>query len=118
MERPVKKMGTRKYFPLGKEKGRMKKQQKRRFEKMKAKKKWWKKDERKNEKIQRVTNTTQVFFCNEITKWSKWKIHKKRNKKSRMNKRRKEKQPRNRKKKEDHPKKRSKKKIFFQTQKK
>ena len=91
-------MGTRKYFPLGKEQGRMKKTTKRRFEKMKAKK-WWKKDERKKRKIQRVTNTS--VLCNEITKWSKWKIHKKkkRNKKSRMKKRRKEKQQRNRKKK-------------------
>ena len=46
---------------------------------MKAKR-WWKKDERKNGRIQRVRNTKRCFLS-KITKWSKWKIHKKKTQK-------------------------------------
>ena len=61
-------MGKENVFPLRKEKGRMK-NKKKEIEKMKAKK-WWKKDDRKNERIQRVKITERCFFVknNEVIK--------------------------------------------------
>ena len=119
MERTVKKMGTRKYFPLGKEKGERENEKttKREIWKDESKaKKWWKKDERKNGKIQSDKHNTGVF-CNEITKWSKWKIHKKETKNREWIKEEKKNNQETEKKRRS-PEKTFKKKIFFQTQKK
>ena len=80
-----------------------------RFEKMEAKK-WWKKDDRKNGRIQKSKKTQRGVFCNEITKWSRWKIHKKKNIENEKKKKRKKNEETE--KKGRSPKKRSKKDIL------
>ena len=96
-------MGKENVFPLRKDKGIMKNN----------KKKIWKDESKKSDERrmkEKWKNTKseihkKVFFCNEISNWSKWKIHKKDTKNREWKEEENFKTKKQRKIREDHPKK-------------